>query len=63
MCGEDFDLFSKKKEVHVCNVAVAKSGEKDNNFVVDFSLDGLRDYLIEEGVISNPNWVEEEVYP
>lgn len=47
--------------MHVCNVAVARAGEP--NFVVDFSLDGLRDYLIEEGVISNPNWVEEEVYP
>lgn len=61
MCGTEFDLFSKRKEVHVCNVAVAKSA--DNNFVVDFSLDGLRDYLIEEKVISNKNWIEEEIYP
>lgn len=25
MCGEEFDLHSKKKSVHVCNVAVANS--------------------------------------
>ncbi|KRX02924.1 hypothetical protein PPERSA_13178 [Pseudocohnilembus persalinus] len=62
MCSEIFDKHSLQKEVHVCNVALAsKSGNQ--NFVIDFSLEGLRDYLLEKNHISNKNWVEDVIYP
>ena len=64
MCGIPFEKFSKRKEVHVCNVAVSKT--VSNNVVVDFPLEGLRDYLIEEGKLKESDradWLDREIYP
>ena len=44
MCGDPYDPFKLTFASHVCNVAVAKTNAK--NYVIDFSLDGLRDYLL-----------------
>lgn len=45
----------------MCNVALSK--KVSNDFVVDFPLEGLRDYLQEQGKLTDPKWLENTVYP
>ena len=42
MCADPYDPFKITRESHVCNVAVAKTASK--NYVIDFSLEGLKDH-------------------
>ena len=54
MCGDPYNPFELTFASHVCNVAVAKTAAKD--YVIDFSLDGLRDYLlVQRKIISTTN--------
>ena len=59
MCGEQYDKHGNSKGGHICNVAISGGG----NAIIDFSLEGLRDYLLEKGLIKNKKWLEEDVYP
>jgi hypothetical protein len=42
---------------------VALSKKVSNEFVVDFPLEGLHEYLTAEGKINDPLWLQKEVYP
>ena len=49
LCASEYDKWSPKKEVHVCNLAVSRSAGQAT--VIDFPLDGLQEYLLENKVI------------
>ena len=45
-CQDNFDVNNSEKFIHVCNVALAGSTNKENS-VIDFELEELQDYLLE----------------
>lgn len=56
-CGLPYDKFNYSFESHVCNIAISKKVLDD--FVVDFALEGLQEYLLKTKFISDPNWLNE----
>ncbi|KAL4448661.1 hypothetical protein ABPG74_012750 [Tetrahymena malaccensis] len=60
-CANDYDKFDYDFSKHVCNTSISK--QITDSFVVEFALEGLEKYLLENNKITNPNWLEEEIYP
>ncbi|EGR31534.1 hypothetical protein IMG5_107540 [Ichthyophthirius multifiliis] len=60
-CALPYDKFNFKQETHVCNTSLSKKISDD--FVVEFALEGLQDYLLEHKIIKDKNWLENNIYP
>lgn len=39
------------------------TGIEDEEFFIDWNLEGLQDRLLDEGKISDPNWLDNYLYP
>ena len=61
MCADEYDPMSSEKYIHVCNMAI--STQKSYDYIVDFDLYDLQNYLIKKGVITDENWADQVIYP
>ena len=72
-CALPFSVNSTEKAAHVCNTAIVRktSGLKDDHsknakqddveeeeFFIDWNLEGLQELLLKEGRIKNNKWLD-----
>ena len=72
-CALPFNINSTEKAAHVCNTAIVRktSGLKEDHskndkqddveeeeFFIDWNLEGLQELLLKEGRIKNNKWLE-----
>ena len=74
-----FHVNSTEKAAHVCNTAIVKQitgsnqklikGDNDDEeveeeeFFIDWNLEGLQDLLLKDGRVKNNKWLDEFLYP
>ncbi|KAL4492542.1 hypothetical protein ABPG72_007655 [Tetrahymena utriculariae] len=60
-CQLPFDIQSTERASHICNISAPYGQSKSSGF--DIFLEELTEYFLEKGIIKNPKWLEETIYP
>jgi len=55
ICSTEYDPLDSDPSKHICNVAITKSTSWDH--IINFELEEMEAYLLDEGIITNKNWL------